>query len=58
MYQFLDQADMTSYLLLEFGGTSFHFSLKFEELVEYLTRAIGREQVKVLGKQEQMLKQE
>lgn len=49
---------MTSYLLLEFGGTSFHFSLKFEELVEYLSQVIGREQVKVQREQEQMLKQE
>lgn len=37
---------MTSYLL-QFGGTSFHFSLKFEELVEYLTQVIGSKQVKV-----------
>lgn len=37
---------------------AFIFSLKFEELVEYLTQVIGSKQVKVQKEQEQMLKLE
>lgn len=47
---------ITTYFLLELGGTNFEFSLQPAELMEYLTQITGRVEVKV--EREQVLEQE